>query len=70
MLYDAYGAATEIGQAISGHDEYTAKDFNKARRLTPLQNTFYLNWAFDWLEQTAVEEMNLPEKAGETSAIR
>ena len=68
--YDVGASAYAAGQAIAGQKDYTAKDLNRARRLAPMQNTFYLQWMFDWGEDTIVDKFNLPEKSGQKGRQR
>jgi hypothetical protein len=59
---DTLRAATwGAAKSVAGQQEYTARDLNKVRRSIPLQNTFYLQWLFDWGEQTIVDEFDLPK---------
>ena len=68
---DTLRAATwGAARAASGQQEYTARDLNKVRRSVPLQNTFYLQWLFDWGEQSIVDEFNLPESSSKKSKSR
>ena len=59
-----WGAA----RAVGGQQKYTARDLNKVRRTLPMQNTFYLQWLFDWGEQAIAEEYNLPESSSKKKA--
>ena len=68
--YDLGAAAYNTGQAAVGAKDFTARDLNKWRRVAPIQNTFYLNWMFDWGQQTVVDQYNLPEKSGQTARLR
>jgi hypothetical protein len=63
-------ASWNAAQAAGGYKEYTARDLNRVRRAVPMQNTFYLQWLFDWGEQEAVEALNLPESSKKKSSFR
>ncbi len=66
---DTLRAATwGSARAVAGQQEFTARDLNKVRRSMPLQNTFYLQWLFDWGEQTIAEEFNLPKSGSKKKA--
>ena len=56
-----FAQATWAGaRAVGGYKDYTARDLNKVRRTLPMQNTFYLQWLFDWGEQEIASAYNLP----------
>jgi len=44
-----------------GSDEFNKKDLHALRQMIPMQNTFYLAWLFDQLEETIADTFNLPE---------
>lgn len=48
-------------EQATGHQQFNQKDLHNARQLVPLQNTFYLAWLFDQIEESMAEEMNLPK---------
>jgi hypothetical protein len=47
----AVRAGTAGIQHAIGTDQFTQKDLNAARQMLPMQNTFYLAWLFDMLEE-------------------
>lgn len=58
-----------VADQVVGAGDFNQKDLHNARQLVPLQNTFYLAWLFDQLEESTAEELGLP-KNSRASKIR
>jgi hypothetical protein len=50
-----------VADQVSGSQPFNKKDLHAVRQMVPLQNTFYLSWLFDALEEGTGDMMNLPE---------
>lgn len=58
------GMVTDAAAVAAGliNGDVTQSDLNKLRRFIPLNNAFYLGWAFTKIEQGIADAFGLPEK--------